>query len=178
MAGSSIRTFNSAKKFAEEVLHPLIRSHTDAKLCSKLGALNDEEAIKISPNMRVIKRFNAMKERITLLDGLIMEVEPTIRLNGRVGEIGLIEELKEQLHSIEDDYNDSTEDLLEVKNVNGVEKPVLTDLFKQVGYFLDRIYVQLQRLMTKNKLLFYGEDNEYLEDEQLKEKIKLENRQA
>lgn len=176
MDRASIRTFNSAKKFAEEVLHPLISSHKDAKIKTRLGAINDEEALQIPKRFREVKRFNAMKERIIILQTLLTEVEPTIRLNGRKSEIALITELSNQLSILEDSYDTRTEDLIISDAGDGI--PKLTPLFKEMGQYLDRIYVQLQRLMTKNKLLFYGDDNEFLDNEQLMERIKAENRSS
>ena len=178
MERSSIKTFNSAKKFAEEVLHPLIKSHSDAKIRSRLGAVSDEDAIRLGANVRVVKRFNAMKERIILLQTLLTEVEPTVRLNGRKSEIELIIELSKQLSNLEDNYDSKTDELLEDGNDILENKPILTQLFKKMGQYLDKIYVQLQRIMTKNKLLFFGDDNEYLDKDDLMEKIKEENRKG
>ena len=173
---STIRTFNAAKKFADEVLHPLIKSHSDAKIRSKLGANTDEESMKFHPNMRVVKRFNAMKERITILQTLLTEVEPTVRLNKRKSEILLLTELSKQLSTLEDNYEDRGDELLIDGDEMLEKRPTLTPLFKKMGQYLDKIYVQLQRIMTKNKLLFFGDDNEYLENEDLMERIKSENR--
>lgn len=178
MDRAQIKTFNSAKKFAEEVLHPLIRSHTDAKIISRLGAINDEEAIKIPPNIRVIKRFNALKERIIILQTLLVEVEATIRLNGRECEVELIEILYKQLLSLEDSYEKESDKILEEGDERLKIPPRLTPLFKEINIFVDRIYIQLQRIMTKNKLLFFGDDNEYLDEDDLMEKIKSENRNS
>jgi len=36
----------------------------------------------------------------------------------------------------------------------------------------------LQRIMTKNKLLFYGGDDEFMDNDELMERIKTENREA
>jgi len=178
MDRGSIKTFNSAKKFAEEVLHPLMTAHKDAKLKSRLGAISEESAGLLPPGMRVIKRFNALKERIILLQTLLTEVEPTVRLNGRKSEVELITALSEQLSLLEDSYDDRTSELM-IQYSEKLEKPPkLTPLFKEVGQYLDKLYVQLQRVMTKNKLLFFGDDNEFLENEDLIERIKAENRQA
>ena len=171
---ASIRTFNSAKKFAEEVLHPLIVSHNNAKIRSRLGGVSDEEAIQMSPQLRVIKRFNAMKERIIYQQSLITEVEPTVRLNGRKAEIEMIEELTKQLSLMEDSYDERSDELI----VQVDKVPQLTQLFKTMGQYLDKTYVILQSIMTKNKLLFFGGDNEFMENEQLMERIKAENRKA
>ncbi len=173
---SNIRTFNSAKKFAEEILHPLIRDHTNAKIKTRLGAVNDEEARKIHSSQRIINRFNSLKERIVLQQTLINEIEATILLNKVESERELIEEIKAQLDILENNFDERSHDILYFKSVYGVKKPVLTDLFKELSIFLDSTYVHVQRLMTKNKLLFYSDSDEYLEDQELKEKIKYDNR--
>ena len=174
----SIRTFNSAKKFAEEILHPLISKHTNAKLKTRLGAIDDESASKLTSTQRVINRFNALKERIILQQTLINEIEATIRLNKAQCEIDLIEELKKQLRDLEDNYDEKSDEILQFKMVQGIKKPILTKLFKELTTFLDTTYVHVQRLMTKNKLLFYSDDDEYLDDLELKEKIKIDSRSA
>ncbi len=174
MDRSGVKTFNSAKKFAEEMLHPLMMKQNDAKVKSMLGAISNEEAMRLPVQIRVMNRFNAVKERITFQKGLLNEVEPTVRLNGRSSEIDLIDELNKQLLDIENNCENHSEELIE--EVGG--KPSLTPLFKDVCNYLDRIYVQLQKTMTKNKLLFFGSDNEFLDNEELMEKIKSENRRS
>lgn len=173
-AGSSgIRTFNPAKRFAEEVLHPLIKAHNTAKITSRLGSLNDEEAMKLDPQVRMIKRYNSMKERIVLQQALIGEIKATVLLNGRKAEIDMINTLQKRLSYLEDQYDKRSHQIL---FINGKKMPELSPLFKEIGEYLDEIYVQIQRIMTKNKLLFFGEENEFLENEQLLERIKSENR--
>jgi len=178
MDRAGIKTFNSAKKFAEEVLHPLMTDHKDAKLKSRLGAISDELAMKLPPNIRVIKRFNALKERIIILQTLLTEVEPTVRLNGRQSEIDLIEELSKQLSSLEDSYDSRSDELIIEYSDKLDRPPELTTLFKEMGQYLDKLYVHLQRIMTKNKLLFFGDDNEFVDNEELMERIKSENRKT
>lgn len=178
LMGDGIRTFNSAKKYAEEILHPLMDSHKDAKIKTRLGAINTEEASKLSPDERVVNRFNNLKERIILQQTLANEIRATIEINNVKCEVELIAELIEQLDNLEENFDEKTDDILSFRFVYGIKKPVLSPLFKQLGSFLDKIYVQIQRLMTKNKLLFSSENEEYLEDQELKQRIKLENRES
>lgn len=174
----AIRTFNSAKKFAEDVLHPLISRHTDAKLTTRLGAKSNAEASLLPPNQRIIRRFNALKERIILQQTLINEIEATVRLNGVKCEIALIEELNKQLVVCEKDFDERSDEIITYELVRGSKKPYLTEMFSDLCRFLDSTYVHVQRLMTKNKLLFYSDDDEFLEDQELKEKIKISNRSS
>lgn len=174
----AIRTFNSAKKFAEEVLHPLITSHKDSKLTTRLGAVSNEEASKLTPDERVVSRYNALKERITIQLTMINEIEATVLLNKVKCESELIEEIKNQLFVLEDNFDERSDEMIDYKIVGRTKRPYLTELFSEVSKFLDSTYVQIQRLMTKNKLLFYSDDDEYLEDQELKEKIKITNRSS
>lgn len=169
-----IRTFNSAKRFAEEVLHPLIKQNTEAKIKTRLGAVTEEQASRMSPNLRVVKRFNALKERITIQQTLATEIKATVILNKVKSDLEFLEEIENQLSNVEENINKEKEQIIYFKR----QKPILTELFHKIGTFLDNTYVQIQRLMTKNKLLFYTDEDEYLEDQELKEKIKTDNRRA
>ncbi len=175
---SSIRTFNSAKKFAEEVLHPLIDTEKNAKIVTRLGAISNEEAQKMTSKQRVINRFNALKERIILQQTLINQIEATVRLNKTVCEIELIESIKIELENLEKNFEERHDEIIYSKYYRGTKTPVLTDLFKDLCIFLDKTYVHIQRLMTKNKLLFSSDNDDFLEDRELKDKIKFENRSA
>lgn len=176
MDSANIRTFNSAKKFAEEILHPLMESHKNAKLKTRLGAISDEEASKLSSQSRVFKRFNAMKERIIIQQTLLTEIESTVKLNGRKCEMDLMGELTKQLSIIEDSYEDRYSELI-IEYSDQLNKiPELTHLFKEMGEYLDKIYIQLQGIMTKNKLLFFGGGDEFIDNEEIMERIKSENR--
>lgn len=178
MDRTNIKTFNSAKKFAEEILHPLMVAHKDARIRSKLGASSIEEAGKLTSITRVWNRFNAMKERIILNQSLLTEVESTIRGNKRRCEVEIIEILSKRLSSLEDSYEERMPEIIIEYSRKLSKVPKLTPVFKQIGQSEDRIYVKLTELMTKNKLLFFGGEDEFMDDEELMEKIKMENRAA
>lgn len=171
----SIKTFNSAKRFAEEVIHPIIKSQSEAKITANLGAISIIEANKLPPAQRVINRYNAAKERIILQQTLINEIEATVRINGNKSEMQMLEKLKSNLEGMEDDFEDKKEDIMTFERIRGKKVPKLTSLFKKIDRYLDTIYVQIQQIMTKNKLLFTSDNEEWLEDSELKEKIKSNN---
>ena len=171
MAQGDIRTFNTAKKFSEDIIHELIKNHDIAMIKSKLGAVNSEEASKMNPQMRVLNRFNAMKDRIVFLQTLITESRPTILINGTDTQRDYIKEAKEQLIICEDEFEEQSEELLVIQEG---KKPELTKKFKLLGRYLDEIYEQLQQILSKNNLIFFGDDSQFLEDEELKERIKKE----
>ena len=102
---ADIRTFNSAKKFAEEILHPLMRQHTEAKIKTRLGAINEEQANKIGPNMRVVRRFNALKERVAIQQTLATEIKATVILNKVKSDLELLETVEDQLKNVEENIN-------------------------------------------------------------------------
>ena len=175
---ADIRTFNSAKKFAEEILHPLMRQHTEAKIKTRLGAINEEQANKIGPNMRVVRRFNALKERVAIQQTLATEIKATVILNKVKSDLELLETVEDQLKNVEENINRCPDDIMYFKREMGNSKPFLTELFHETGVFLDDTYVQIQYIMTKNKLLFVSDTDEYLEDQEIKEKIKVDNRSS
>ena len=100
---SHINTFNPAKKYAEEELLQLVSAHKAARLTSKLGAINIQEASKLSSDFRVLARFNALKERLVVQQTLLNEIEATVRLNKVKMDIGLVEEVKEHFEGLEVD---------------------------------------------------------------------------
>ena len=175
---ANIRTFNAAKLYADLVLHPLIKSHTDAKLKTSLGAISIDEASKLSPGERTMCRFNSLKERMIIQQTLSSEIEATVRLNKVKCEIELLEAIKTQLSDLESNFEEKTDDIISFRLVQGYKKPVLSKLFSELNNFLDSTYVNIQRLMTKNKLLFNSDDDEFLEDQEIKAKIIEDNRRA
>lgn len=175
---SQIKTFNSAKKFAEEVLHPLIKSHSEAKLTTRLGAISITEANSFSPAQRTIGRYNATKERVILQQTLINEIEATVLINGVKSENELLEKIKKNLELIETNFDSRKDEIMEFITINGTKSPKLLSKFNEINKFLDKMYVQVQRVMTKNKLLFTSDNEDFLEDQELKEKIKTDNLRA
>jgi len=89
-----------------------------------------------------------------------------------------MEELTKQLSLLEDSYDERSSEIMIEYNDKLKRIPELTPLFKQMGEYLDKTYVQLQKIMTKNKLLFFGGEDEFMDNEELMEKIKMENRAA
>lgn len=171
----SIRTFNSAKRFAEEVIHPIIKAQSEAKLTANLGAISIIEADKLSPAKRIINRYNAAKERTILQQTLINEIEATVLINGNIAEKDMLEKIKTNLENIEDNFDDKKDEIMEIVGSANKKKPRLTKLFKKLNRYLDNTYVQIQQIMTKNKLLFTSENEDWIEDSELKEKIKADN---
>lgn len=175
---ADIKVFNSAKLFSEHVVFPLIKSHSEAKLITRLGAISIAEANKIFPNQRIINRYNATKERVILQQTLINEIESTILINGVQVEIEMLDSIKTNLNMIEEQFDERKEEIMVFENIKGVKTPILTKMFSEINRYLDSTYVQITKLMTKNKLLFVSASDDYIEDQELKEKIKADNLKA
>ena len=176
MDRSSLNTFNSAKKFAEEILHELMLKHDNARIVSMIGAGSIEESIKLRPLIRIMNKFNAMKERIVFQQTLVINVLPIVRLNNNKTERKILEEILDNLYNLEEDYENKSDKVL----IEGDEKlktlPKLTLLFVEIRRNLDRYYMILCKIMHKNKLIFSGNDDEFADNEDLMERIKSENR--
>lgn len=175
---NQIKTFNSGKLYAEEVLHPLLKKHSDARNATKLGAISIEEANKLTHNLRMIGRFNALKERSTYQQTLINEISATVSINGSKEETDMLKNISKNLDRIDENYENSKDDILVNEHINGEDKLSLTNEFNKINSYLDKLYIQIQRIMTKNKLLFTGDNNDFLDDQDLKEKIKRDNLMA
>jgi len=87
----------------------------------------------------------------------------------------MLEKIKEILEEMEDNFDDKKEEIMEIVGIGTNKKPKLTKLFKKINRYLDTMYVQIQQIMTKNKLLFTSDNDEWLQDSELKEKIKSDN---
>lgn len=170
-----IKTFNSAKLYAEQVLHPLIKNHSESKITTRLGAISIAEANNLSTNQRIVNRYNAGKERVILLQTLVNEIEATVRINNVKAEINMLTAIKKELDNVELNFENRKDDIIENQTIRGVRTPTLTILFSKINIYLDSTYVQIQKIMTKNKLLFTSENDDWLQDSELKEKIKSDN---
>jgi len=172
---AEIRTFNSAKLFVETVIHPLIKNHSDSKIVTRLGALSVKEADEISPGQRTINRYNATKERIIFQQTLINEIEATVTINDTKSEIEMLKKLKQNLDELENQFDEHGDQIMVFEHTTNGKRPALQPIFGKINKFLDSLYVQIQKIMTKNKLLFTSDNEDYLEDQELKEKIKRDN---
>jgi len=178
METRSIKTYNTAKKFADEILYPLLNSDKEATITFSLGAKTTQEAEEIPPEKRMIRRFNSLKERITVQQTLIVQIEAIIRLRNKKNEVILINRLSNRLDEMEEIYN-SKPNLLIVEKMSGNKKSyLLTDLSKRMNKYLNKTSSKIQWLMTKNKLLFVDEGDEFLDNEKLMDRIKAENRNS
>ncbi len=172
---TEIKTFNSAKLFAEQILHPLIKAHTDARLTTRFGAISSLEAGKFPPHQRTIFKCNALKERIILQQTLINEINATILISGSKEENKMLESIVKNLNKLEEDFEDKRDEIMIFESERGNKKPVLTKMFLEINKYLDKTYIQVQRIMTKNKLLFVSSDDGFLEDRDLMDKIVADN---
>lgn len=175
---SNIKTFNPAKKFAEEVLHPLIVDEAQGRKKCIFGAYTVDVAHTLNNNVRVLNRFEGLKERITAQEGLINESLATVRTNKRKKEILLLRKIQKYLYKLRKYCRDKREEILYVSNFAGREKAELTNKHDEIIEKLDRTNEKIQFIMIKNNLLFFGEKDQILKDKDIRRKIVEENRMA
>lgn len=175
---SNIKTFNPAKKFAEEVLHPLIVDEAQGRKKCIFGAYTVDLAHTLRSNSRVLNRFDGLKERITAQEGLINESLATVRTNKRKKEILELKKIQTYLYKLRKYCRDRSDEILVVSDDRGKQKVELTFKHDEIIEKLDRTNERIQFIMIKNNLLFFGEKDQILKDKDIRRKIVEENRMA
>ena len=169
------RTFNTAKRYAEEILFPKMDMFQKYQRQSEFGDENLEDSLLLSPEVRDIQRFNGLKGMINILHGLLMNIESTIRINKKKNEIKLLEEMQIKTRRLNDIFTDEKEKFFE-NEWNGSDnyEKLNKTYFNKVKSIVERMYVNTEILMTKNKLLFAESRDDYLEDKEIIERVKNE----
>lgn len=172
---TEIKTFNPGKRYSEDVLLYLIKSHSTAGLVVSFGAPSIEEAKQYSSGQRIVNRFNGLKERCCLQISLVNEINGTVEISGSKEEKIILSLILENLNNLKENIEEKKDELLDFEIVHGIKKPYLTKKFNEVNKYLDELYSKISSLMTKNKLLFVSSNDDFLDDQELKEKIKADN---
>lgn len=173
-----VRTFNPGKKYSEDVLLHLIKSHSNASLTISFGANSIEESKQYSFNQRMMNRLNGLKERITLQISLINEIAGTIAISGSKDDKVMLKVIMKNLKMLKENFEERKDEILIIEVIQGVKKPQLTKKFDEINNYLDDLYPRISSVMTRNKLLFVSESDSFSEDQVLKDKIKSRNLEA
>ena len=83
---SLTKTFNTAKRYAEEILFPKMEKFQAYQRQAEFGAENLNDSLLLSKEMRDIQRFNGIKAMNDILYGLFMNIQSTIMVNNKKGE--------------------------------------------------------------------------------------------
>jgi len=170
-----IRTFNQAKKYAEEILFPMMENYQKFMRQSDFGTENLEDAKMYSEEIREIERFNGLKGSVDVLFNLINTIRSTVILKNNKEEkemintiIGTLEKAKILFYNHKERFFVQT--YRNGRNIEIIDR----EYFEKVKKIIITCYVNTEILLTKNKLLFSDTKDDFQSDEEIMESIKRE----
>jgi hypothetical protein len=172
---SLTKTFNTAKRYAEEILFPKMELFQKFQRQAEFGAENLNDSLLLSKEMRDIQRFNGIKAMNDILYGLFMNIQSTIMVNNKKGEKAEINRLIDICKKMKYVFNEHKQSFF-ISSYDGLEKTEILnrEFFEKVKETIERMYINCEILMTKNKLLFAETRDEYLDDKTILQNIKDE----
>jgi hypothetical protein len=169
------KTFNTAKKYAEEILFPKMDLFQKFQKQAEFGAENLNDSLLLSEEIRDIQRFNGVKAMNDILYGLLMNIYSTIMVNNKKGEITEMIKLIKLTKQMKNIFNYNKEMFFNSNYDGRIQKETINrEFFEKIKETIEMMYINCEILMTKNKLLFAETRDEYLDDAQIVQNIKDE----
>lgn len=172
---SLTKTFNTAKRYAEEILFPKMELFQKFQRQAEFGAENLDDSLLLSKEMRDIQRFNGIKAMNDILYGLFMNIQSTIMVNNKKSEKAEINRLINICKKMKYVFIEDKQSFF-ISSYDGLEKTetINREFFEKVKETIERMYINCEILMTKNKLLFAETRDEFLDDKTIIQNIKDE----
>jgi len=169
---TNLRVFNTAKRYAEEILFPIMETYQRMKRKSDFGCENIDEAILLSEEIRDIERYNGLKGMVDTIGSLLTSITSTVRLKGNLMEIKQLESIKEKIVRIKAIFHEHRERFFNSSYKESSMIDVLNrEYFEKIKEIIETCYINVEILMTRNKLLFADSKDDYATDEEIKESI-------
>lgn len=169
---TSLKTFNTAKKFAEEILFPLMEQFQSYQRKSDFGANKLEDAVLLSEELREIERFNGLKAMADACSSLAVAITSTVKLKNNKDEVQQLEKTIAYLERLKDIfYNQKNHFFISQYKNNQVVDTLNKEYFDKIKKIVQSCYVNIEILMTRNKLLFADASDEYKDDAELQDMI-------
>jgi hypothetical protein len=172
---SQAKTFNTAKKYAEEILFPKMDSFQRYQRQADFGAPELEDSILLSEEIRDIQRFNGLKAMNDVLYNLLINISSTVEVNNSRVQVEQVAKLLNASKSMKEIFNNRKE-MFFYSTYDGTKEIERLDrlTFERYKDTVDKMYINCEILMTKNKLLFAEVRDEFLTDEENLRNIKNE----
>lgn len=172
---SVLKTFNTAKKFAEDIIFPLMFDFKKFQRQANFGADKLEDALIMSEEVRTINRFNGLKGMADTAYDLLQAISSTIKLKGNKEEniqlqllLSTLEKTKLLFYEHKERFFNS-----EYKGMKLVET-LDRNYFDKIMKIINVCYINTEILMTKNKILFSDASDEFRSDAEIMDEIKKE----
>lgn len=170
-----LKTFNTAKKFAEDVLFPLMFDFKKFQRQANFGDPMLNNSLQISDEVRDIQRVNGLKAMAETVHDLLYGISSTIQLKGNKQEIIKLNEILEMIDKVKTLFYNGKERFFNSVYKNGqTQEEIDREYFEKIKDIIDICYINTEILMTRNKLLFSDASDDYLTDDEIKEQIKSE----
>ena len=172
---NSLKTFNTAKVYAEQILFPLMFDFKKFQRQANFGHQNLDNSNELSEEIREIQRFNGLKGMNDTTHDLLKAITSTVRLKGNKDEDKKLIEIEELLDRLRTIFYKNKERFFKTNYKNtGIVEVLDRDYFEKIKDIIDACYINVEILMTRNKLLFADSNDEFKSDRELMDEIKKE----
>jgi len=172
---TNLRTFNTAKKFSEEILFPLMEDCKKYQRMMDFGSSTIEDATSMPEDIREINRYNGAKCYGETTLSLLNAIKSTVILHNNKEEIIMTKEIDDTLEKLKYIFYDD-KDKFFIKVFRGTKEVEVLDrrYFEKIKKIIITCYINVEILMTRNKLLFADSKDEFATDEDIREQIMKE----
>jgi len=173
--GNLAKTFNTAKKYAEEILFPKMDLFQKYQRQAGFGDEDLNQAIYLDNEIRDIQRYNGLKAMNGILYSLLLNISSTVKINKKKNEIKMLDRMIEISRKMEIVFNEEQDKFFVMKYEDGKNSEQLNrEFFLKVKDTVEKMYINCEILMTKNKLLFAETHDDFMEDKEILKSIKEE----
>lgn len=172
---TTLRTFNTAKLFAEFILFPIMKQFKDFQAQADFGDKDMNFAQELPTEVREIRRYNGLKGMAETLYNLELAISSTVKLKNSIEENTQLDILLSYLKNLKNIFYDSRDSFFnkEYKN-NEVIETINRKKFQEVQDNINTCYINTEILMTKNKLIFADDKDDFMNDAEILDQIKRE----
>jgi hypothetical protein len=172
---TNLRVFNTAKKFAEEILFPIMETYQKFKRQSDFGSENMDNAQLLNEEIKEIGRYNGLKGMNDTVSSLVTAITSTIRIKANKEELNQITSIGETVSKIKTIFYEHRERFFsQTFRGNGMIDVIDRNYFEKIKQIIETCYINTEILMTKNKLLFSDAKEDYESDAEIRLNIKKE----
>lgn len=171
---NELRVFNTAKKYAEEILFPKMNDFQNCQKSFDFGCSDIDKSVEYIPEMRDINRFNGLKGMADINYELLVNISSTVRLKNNGIEIKKLNELIETISMVQSLFREPSKFFISKFDDGKMVDTLNFDYCKKVKMIINVCYINTEMLMTQNGLLFRNVKDEFQEDSEILRQIKEE----
>lgn len=170
----NIKTFNTAKVFTEQILFPMMADYKKFLRLSNFGSINLEDSAFLTEEYRDIERYNGLKAMAETCYDLAEAIESTVRLKKNKDELNKLLEIKAYLKEIRKMFYNERDKFFKLSEKNPSVETINRVHFDKIKELIQAFYINVEMLMTRNKLLFNDQGDEFKDDKEIMDDIMRE----